>query len=215
MEVEKVTKWVAPEEDGAPLLCMPNLPKPLHSLAPRTIVGQARWNIMRTKCYMDADYTCQACGKYLGIGKTQAHELYSINYENQTSKFERCVTLCGQCHELIHSGRTYTLYRKGDSRYNKDYLLKLAKRGMKLVWDYNASHPENQLKMYGTLVEWAKDEELGKWLKPMIEQYDIKFYAATDPHEDKKSWGKWRLLYDGKKYEPKYKDAKEWEEAMK
>lgn len=182
--------------------------------APRLIDGQAKWNIMRTKCYMDADYTCQACGTYLGAGKCEAHELYSIDWQNQRSKFERTVCLCKFCHQTIHSGRSFTLYQKGERPFDSGYMLKLAKKAFENVAQWNTDNIDGPLRLYGTFIDWAKDPELGKWLEPMINKYEIEFYAPRKAHEDKKSWGKWRLLYNGKEYEPKYKDAKEWMEAM-
>lgn len=214
MRIQKVTKWTAPPTNGAALLTMPNLPKPLHSLAPRVIEGQAKWNLMRTKCYMDADYTCQACGKYLGAGHCEAHELYSIDYENHTSRFERAVTLCSFCHRFIHSGRTLTMYQRGEHGYSADLLLKNARHCLEVIRDYNLQHPDEKLRVYATFKDWLEDPELGKWLEPMFNQFEIEMYGPTSAGEDKKNWGKWRLLYNGKEYEPIYKTGKEWEEAM-
>lgn len=215
MDVVKVDKWIAPTINGAPLLCMPNLPKPMHSQNPRTIMGEVKWKLVRTKCYMGADYTCQACGKYLGAGKCQAHELYSIDWSQQLSRFERCVCLCKDCHDFIHSGRTFSMYQRGEKLYNKYYLQKIAKKAFEVISAYNNTVPEDQkLRMYGTIIEWLKDKELGKWLEPMINHYNVRLYGAKKAYEDKKSWGRWRLIYNGKEYEPKYKDAKEWQEAM-
>lgn len=214
MDIIKVDKWIAPTANGAPLLCMPNIPKPLHHCCPRNIEGQTRWDLMRTKCYMEADYQCQSCGKYLGAGKCEAHELYSIDWKNHTAKFERCVCLCSACHNTIHSGRAITMYRKGEAPFNSAYMTKLAKKAFITVAEWNRNNVDEPLRLYGTIVEWMKDPELSKWIEPMVEQYNIKFYSHFDPGEDKKSWGKWRLLYKGKEYEPKYKDAKEWQEAM-
>lgn len=180
---------------------------------PRNIMGQTKWNLARAKCYMDADYTCEICGQNLGAGKCASHELYSTDYLAHRVVFERYICVCKKCHDLIHSGRSLTMYKRDGRNYSKDYLLSIAKRGMKLVYDYNQMH-EHKLQMYGTLIEWMKDPELGKWVEPMVNQYQIEFYSPVDPGEDKKSWGKWRLIYNGKEYEPKYKNAKEWEEAM-
>lgn len=214
LDVIKVNSWTAPAENGAPVLCMPNVPKPMHSLAPRVIEGTAKWNIMRTKCYMDADYTCEACGTYLGAGNGQAHELYSTDWEHQRLIFERCVCLCKMCHGLfIHSGRAYSLYLKGDPQCTATKMLKAAKHCFQVIADYNVTAKE-PLRAYGALISWLKDPELGKWLAPMVEQYNIKFYSPEDAHEGSQDWGKWRLIYKGEEYEPKYQNAKEWEEAL-
>lgn len=215
-DIERVDKWVAPECDGAPLLTMPNIPKPLHNLAPRVIEGQAKWNLMRTKCYMDANYTCQICGKVLGAGKCQAHEVYSVDYVNKRSKFERCVCICSDCHtKFIHSGRAMTCYHKHEKGYEANTLLKVIKPRLKLIYEWNREHPDSPIRVFGAILELAKDPDLGKWLEPMFNQYDVKFYTPVKANEDKKNWGDWRLEYKGKLYEPIYKTAKEWQEAMK
>lgn len=114
-----VNKWVAPEENGAPILSMPNIPHPLHGpgYQPRTVLGTTTWNHMRNRCYFEADYTCEACGAKVkteynddGTIKHQyhddgtlpkrqlhSHELFSIDYDKGTAKFERCVALCSFC----------------------------------------------------------------------------------------------------------------------
>lgn len=149
-------------------------------------------------------------------GNCQAHELYSIDWSKQLSQFERCVCLCKDCHAFIHSGRTFSMYQRGEKLYNKYYLQKIAKKAFEVISAYNNTVPEDQkLRMYGTIMEWLKDKELGKWLEPMINHYNVRLYGAKRAYEDKDHWSKWRLVYHGKKYEPKYKDAKEWQEAMK
>lgn len=216
MNIKKVDKWIAPTIDGPSLLTMPNIPKPLHSLAPRIIEGQSKWNVMRTQCYMKADYTCQACGKYLGAGKCEAHELYSIDWKQQRSKFERCVCLCHDCHTFIHSGRSFTMYKNGDKYCNNIYLQKIAKKAFELVSSYNNTQPiEEKLWLYGTIIEWLKDPKLGRWLQPMIDHYNLMLYGPKNAYEDKAHWSKWRLQYKDKLYEPKYNDAKEWDKAMR
>lgn len=112
-----VDKWVAPEGSGAPILTMPNVPHPLHTCAPRTILGATTWNHMRNRCYYEANYICEACGarvkteynedgtvhhQYHDDGtiakrNLHAHELYSYDYNKGTARFERCVALCAQC----------------------------------------------------------------------------------------------------------------------
>lgn len=114
-----VDKWVAPEEGGAPIITMPNVPKPLHGPGhqPRTILGTTTWNHMRNRCYFEAGYKCEACGAKVktefydnGAVKHQyhddgtipkrnlhAHELYTYDYNKGTARFERCVALCECC----------------------------------------------------------------------------------------------------------------------
>ena len=55
-DVKRVSKWECPSETGIPLITMPNVPRPLHGLPPRKIMGNATWNHVRKRCYFDAGY---------------------------------------------------------------------------------------------------------------------------------------------------------------
>ena len=82
-DVKLVTRWDPPEgDDLRPLIAMPNLPKPTHALAPRTVLGTSTWDRIRKACYNKADDTCEICGyKPEDAHKRHAHEVYSIDYE--------------------------------------------------------------------------------------------------------------------------------------
>ena len=111
------------------LLLHPNLPKPLHGLAPRTILGKTWWDKTRRKCYKDAGYRCESCGiqaawnidrnifdfspYYNGLLKLHAHEDYHIDYDKKEAVLNKIVCLCPTCHNYIHSGRTQALYGNG------------------------------------------------------------------------------------------------------
>lgn len=213
-DIAPLSHWEAPEQNGAALLAMPNIPKPLHGQAPRVIVGEAKWQIMRTKCYMGAHYTCEICGKYLGKGKTDAHEVYDVDYANRKSTFVRAVCVCKTCHSSIHCGRAITSYKKGKKGFTRDILLKQAKHTFQLVADYNYSHPAAPIRLHGSWVEWLKCPELAKWMVPMIEQYSIGFYSPTPDDGAPEYWGDWRLVFKGKEYQPKYPTLEAWDEAF-
>jgi len=65
------------------LLC-PNVPKPMHGLAPRVVLGSAWWDETRQRAYRSTNYHCIACGVSRERAKyhqwMEGHELYSINY---------------------------------------------------------------------------------------------------------------------------------------
>ena len=64
LDLQYVTSWTPPSDDDLrPLIAMPNIPRPCHSLAPRTVLGATVWNKMRKECYELADDTCEICGE--------------------------------------------------------------------------------------------------------------------------------------------------------
>lgn len=213
-DIIKVPVWVAPEEDGAKILTMPNIPTPLHQLAPRTVMGRTAWDHMRKKCYFDAGYKCQACGKELGRGECDAHELYRINYVTGESKFERCVCLCHTCHRLgIHSGRALTMFKKGNPLMTKRMILEGAENLFKLLHEYNVAHPNAEpLRAYHTFVDYALWPPIHNEMMELIKKYDVKFYC--EDHKRVAEWGKWNLVYGNKRYKTPYANKEEWEKAM-
>lgn len=90
------------------LLC-PNIPKPLHGIAPRTILGQQWWNEQRKAAYALTGDRCIACGIHKKYAKychwIEAHEVYDINYKKGLMTFKEVVALCHSCHNFIHDGR--------------------------------------------------------------------------------------------------------------
>lgn len=100
-----------PKIDSYPspwLLCHPNLPKPVHGLNPRTVMGKNWWNIRRQEAYAKFDYHCWACG----VAKVNArkhrwlegHENYVIDYSMGVIELREIVALCHYCHMGIHYG---------------------------------------------------------------------------------------------------------------
>ena len=169
------------------ILCAPNIIKPLHWLNPRTIKGTARWNKERQRVYAENNYHCMACGVEKSKAKRhkwlEAHEVYTIDFNKHTYRLEKIVPLCPYCHNFLHTGRLYSLYKRwiiSNVRYNAiinhwnailakaklnrmDYITKLC------WWNFSLFSPETN----GTRAEW---------------------------------W----LVLDGKKYKTKFKTYREW-----
>lgn len=101
------------------LLLYPNLPKPLHGVNPRSIMGQAWWDKTRKEVYESNNFHCLACGinksdeHILWKNWLEAHEVYDIDYEKKLATFVRIVPLCQCCHMGIHTGRLTAIYDKG------------------------------------------------------------------------------------------------------
>lgn len=96
------------------LLLLPQIPKPLHGMAPRIVLGRQWWDRTRQEAYRKAWFHCLACG----IHKTQArahkwlegHEVYRTDYVHGRLYYMETVPLCHFCHNYIHQGRLQALF---------------------------------------------------------------------------------------------------------
>lgn len=99
------------------LLLHPNIPKPLHTIAPRTVLGDQWWQAERKAAYRKSLYHCQACGVWKHQAKfhrwLEAHETYDIDYAKGRMTYVETVALCNACHNYIHSGRLEMLLNTG------------------------------------------------------------------------------------------------------
>lgn len=97
------------------LLC-PQIPKPMHGVAPRVVLGEAWWETTRQAAYASTGYHCLACGVHKSQAKDhpwlEAHELYKINYVKGLMTYVETVPLCNWCHAYIHQGRLQALCDK-------------------------------------------------------------------------------------------------------
>lgn len=208
--VEVREQWKAPTGSGAFIITMPNVPRPLHGLPPRKIMGQTEWDKMRKRCYYNAGYKCEACGAEPEKGGLDAHELYSINWMDGTSTFVRCVALCKKCHSFIHSGRLITLHKQGNPLYSREVVLSTVEHGFKIISEHNKKFNDN-LKAYATFLEYLKVPSILPDMLALIKKYNIEFYS--EPVKIAK-WGDWRLVWKGKEYFTPYKNEGEWQAAM-
>jgi hypothetical protein len=214
-DVKLVSKWTPPEgDDLRPLIAMPNIPKPLHGVAPRTVLGTTTWNHMRKAAYFSANNTCEICGeKPEQLRRRHGHEVYEIDYEKGTAKFVRVFCICSLDHlACIHTGRAITLYKQGNPLYPKEFLLEGAEKAFKTIAEYNKDHPGADLRAYGTFLEYLKQDELRDQMNELIFTYGTKFYL-----KDLKKfapWGDWKLIIGNREFPTPYADESEWEAAM-
>lgn len=215
-DVKLVDGWLPPKgDDLRPLIAMPNIPKPLHGVNPRTLLGSSNWNKMRRACYAAADDTCEICGyKPENLRQRHGHEVYIIDYEKGTVTFQRVFCICALCHlGCIHTGRAITLFKQGNPLYPKEFLLEGAEHSFTIISSFNREHPEADLRAYVTFLDYLKCEELREPMEALIKKYNIKFYME-DPKKMAK-WGDWKLLIGENEYPTPYQNEKDWEEAMK
>lgn len=172
------------------LLC-PNVPKPMHGVAPRVILGENWWNETRKKAYEASHYRCVTCGVLKTRAKyhqwLEGHEIYDIDYARGRMVYFETVALCHFCHNYIHDGRLNFLLAKGKVHHAK----------------YNAiiQHGDAVLALAGLSRRSFEEREL--------EAMDLERQGKIAP------WAKWRLVLNGKLYPPKYKSFREWIAAFK
>lgn len=215
-DIKQVIKWEPQDEkDLRCLITMPNIPKPLHGVAPRVVLGDVWWNRTRKVCYLWAKDTCEICGeKPENLRHRHGHELYRVNWRLGETEFVRAICVCARCHLLgVHTGRAITLYGRGNPLFSAEALLDGAEHAFKLIHDYNADHKGKQpIRAYCTFIEYLRHPELEKPMRELIEKYDIKFYAENTKRMAK--WGEWRLKIGERYYPTPYANEKEWREAM-
>lgn len=214
-DIKLVDGWMPPKEgeDIRPLIGMPNIPRPLHGVNPRTLLGAATWNRMRKNCYAMAGNTCEICGyKPDNLRHRHGHEVYEIDYAHGTAKFVRVFCVCGLCHlGCIHTGRALTLWKKNNPMYPTKFLLDGAEHAFKIIHDYNEDHPDADLRAYSTFLDYLKHEELKEKMEELIKKYNIKFYQEV---EDMVEWGNWKLVIGNHEYPTPYADKDEWKATM-
>lgn len=221
-DIVPVTEWKAPEKvEGLDphIITMPNVPKPIQGpgCQPRTIL-KGTWDHMRRKCYFDAGYKCEACGAEVGkdIEKRNlhSHELFDYDFVNGVATFKRCVALCEKDHVRgVHSGRMYTMYKKGNPFMTKNMVLEGAEHAFSLIHKWNTEHPDEEpLRLYATWIEFAKDKVIGEEICALIDKYDVKFYGIDGKKQAQ--WGDWKVIIGNKEYSTPYKDEQAWAAKM-
>lgn len=213
-DVKLVDGWLPPSgEDLRPLIAMPNIPRPLHGVNPRTLLGASTWNHMRKFCYNQANDTCEICGcKPDNPHHRHGHEVYEIDYAKGTAKFVRVFCVCSLCHlACIHTGRALTLWKKQNPLYPTEFLLSGAEHAFKIISEYNRDNPKADLRAYSTFLDYLKHDELREPMEKLIKQYNIKFYTEI---EDMVEWGDWKLLIGDQEYPTPYANKEAWKATM-
>jgi len=185
------------------LLTHPNIPKPLHGMNPRSILGKNWWDNERQIAYKKHGYHCWACGIHKQDAKyhkwLEAHESYVINYVQGIVELKEIVALCYSCHNFIHSGRLWNMYCNNE--ITKEKIRDIINHGFKVL-------AQNKLKpFFGTRYISLKLQGLNETKILLIligEGYDV-----DEPSVAK--WDKWRLVFNGKEYKSKFKNINEWE----
>jgi len=188
------------------ILTHPNIPKPLHGVNPRSVLGDLWWDHHRKEAYAKHDDRCWACG----IHKKRAdwhqwlegHEFYDINYSAGTVELVEIVALCHSCHNFIHSGRLWALLEKGEISEFKWHVI--MKRGIEIC-KHAGIRP-----WWGSLMFWYMGTRQVASESAAIERACME---GTVYHNENKfaPWNQWRLIIDGDEYYSKFASQLEWD----
>lgn len=181
------------------ILMQPNIPKPLHGLAPRTIKGEEWWHIARQKAYESTGFHCIACGTHkLNAKKYQwleAHENWNIDHMTGKCEVKSIVPLCHYCHNFIHSGRLAMIINKEKSRQE---VIDILENGFCLL-------AKNNLKVFPFTYEFAKNIGAKTFC---VSTYSIRINHALE-------WKDYILILDGKEYTSKFDSYESWSNYYK
>jgi hypothetical protein len=168
------------------LLLCPNVPKPMHGTAPRTVMGDKWWNATRKAAYEASQFCCAACGVPKLQAKfrkwLEAHEIYKIDYAKGLMTYVEAVALCHCCHNYIHDGRMKAMLDAGKLNHAKYAAIII--------------HGDRVLAAAGL-------KKLGR----MDRDGEMKRMVLNGEVAD---WGDWRLVIGKKKYKGLFKNINEW-----
>lgn len=160
------------------LLSHPHIPKPLHGINPRTIMGRKAWNVYRQAALTRTNHSCKACGA-TGV-MLELHEDYVIDYKKGCMKVNSMEPLCVPCHRFIHTGLLGILISQGQiDRFDG---ISIIKRGIQILKDNN-------------LPIFVATKQLAKVLG--VNNQGLKVFV---PPKSNVAWQKWYLEWGGEKY---------------
>lgn len=86
-----------------------------------------------------------------------------------------------------------------------------AEHTFSLVNRWELQHPGEELRLFATWMEMARDKVIGEEITALIEKYNVRFYGAP---KNGAPWGKWKLILGGREYPSPFKDEADWREKM-
>jgi hypothetical protein len=163
------------------ILAHPNIPKPLHGLAPRTIFGATWWKNERADAIAKQESRCASCGVHLQDAEfhhwLEAHEYYDIDFATGKAVYKEAVALCHSCHQFIHSGRLLAVLEKGEISFDRVH--RIVDKGLDLCFAFD-------------VIPYVG-------LQPLVEYLGIPWQSFWQP-DFYAPWSEWRLVVDGKEY---------------
>jgi hypothetical protein len=186
------------------ILTQPNIPKPLHNVNPRSILGDAWWETQKDQAKRRTGNRCGACGagprqsELKGLPRLECHEVYDFDYKRGRVTFQKVVPLCHYCHNFIHSGRLTMIAGKEKSWAEVKAILE---HGFSVLAEANKARPAGAkcFQAFPVATSLAIDADAKKFnIRP-----------APMP-ETEVPWENWRMIILGQEHPPFFKTYQEW-----
>lgn len=176
------------------ILTHPNIPKPLHGLNPRTLLGKDWWDMTREAAQVRTGYKCACCGVPKHRARKhqwlEGHEYFDIDYQTGVCEVISIEPLCHYCHNFIHSGRLSVIIGKEKT---KSEAIDILEHGFNIL-------NENNLECFPFTLDLANS--LG------ADTFGVQSYSLAINKELK--WTDYVLILNGKEYKSKFKNETEW-----
>jgi len=175
------------------ILTHPNIPKPLHGLNPRSLLGKEWWDKTRFDAQKRTNYTCAACGIHKSKAKKhqwlEGHEYWDIDYTTGICEVKSIEPLCHYCHNFIHSGRLSKILR---IEKTETEVIDILEHGFQIL-------SKHKLQCFPFTLMFA--DSLG------CKTYNVESYKLPELELD---WSDYVMILEGKTYSSKFKDYNEW-----
>lgn len=86
----------------------------------RSILPKKTWDFLRLEAKKKANGKCMICGKK--TTRLEGHERWSYDEQNGVQKLEEIISICHDCHSVIHIGYTQL---KGDIERAENHYMKV------------------------------------------------------------------------------------------
>jgi len=181
------------------LLCSVGIPSPLSRVNPRLIRGRHWWKRQQQFAARSNNYRCAICGTHQRDAKInqylEAHEIFSVNYNKKRSTFKSVVALCHYCHNVIHIKRLLLVLERRECTVQ--YIQEIVNHGAHVL--HSADLPQTYNLAFAKAFLAGHERSTIKSLLAADGIYPLeKSIRAVD-------WNKWRMVYNGKLYAPKFK----------
>jgi hypothetical protein len=88
------------------LKLVPNpIPPESHGKNLRSILPTEDWDLLRSDCYIKAEYLCEICHGKGRAHPVECHEEWELDYKKKIQKLVALQALCPNCHLVKHIGR--------------------------------------------------------------------------------------------------------------